>query len=72
MTEIIFQVEEDTVDGGFVASALGAGITSQAETTDEPKAMIRDALRCHFDREEDIPRVIRLHYVREEVFALES
>ena len=69
MKEIVFQVEEDEVDGGWVASALGVGITTQAETLDELKDMIRDALRCHFDREEDIPPVIRLHFVREEVIA---
>ena len=51
MTEIIFQVEEDNVDGGWVAHALGEGITTQADSLDELKAMIRDALRCHFDEE---------------------
>lgn len=69
MKEIVFQIEEDHVDGGFVASAVGAGITTQAETMDDLKAMIRDALRCHFDREEDIPPVIRLHFVHDEVIA---
>lgn len=69
MKEIVFQVEEDEVDGGWVASALSAGIMTQAETLDELKEMIRDALRCHFDREEEIPPVIRLHFVREEVIA---
>lgn len=67
MTEIVFQVEEDRVDGGWVARALGAGITTQAETLDELKAMIRDAMKCHFDREDDIPPVIRLHFVHDEV-----
>ncbi|MBI1317620.1 MAG: 2-oxoisovalerate dehydrogenase [Candidatus Hydrogenedens sp.] len=67
MTENIFQIEEDLVDGGWVARAAGAGITTQAESIDELKTMIRDALRCHFDREEDIPPVIRLHFVRDEV-----
>lgn len=69
MTEIVFQVEEDRVDGGWVARALGVGITTQAETLDELKTMVRDALRCHFDREEDIPPVIRLHFVHDEVIA---
>lgn len=69
MQEIVFQVEEDSVDGGWVASALGAGIVTQAESIDELKIMVRDALRCHFDREEDIPPVIRLHFVRDEVIA---
>jgi hypothetical protein len=34
--------------------------------------MIRDALKCHFDREADIPRVIRLHFVRDEVIAFDT
>jgi hypothetical protein len=67
MKEIIFQVDEDPVDGGFVARALGVGITTQAETIDELKKMILDAVRCHFDKVEDIPKVIRLHFVKEEV-----
>jgi len=62
MTEIVFQVEEDAMDGGWVASALGAGITTQAETVEELKEMIRDAIRCHFDREEEIPATIRLQF----------
>jgi predicted RNase H-like HicB family nuclease len=69
MKEIIFEVEEDPVDGGYVASALGVGITTQGDTIDELKGMIRDALRCHFEREEDIPPVIRLHFVRDEVIS---
>ena len=67
MSEIIFQVEEDNVDGGYVARGLGYGITTQAETIKDLKVMILDALRCHFDRTEDIPKVIRLHFVKEEV-----
>lgn len=70
MTEIVFQVEEDAVDGGYVATALCAGITTQAETVPELKEMILDAVRCHFDRPEDMPHVIRLHFVREEILAL--
>jgi predicted RNase H-like HicB family nuclease len=67
MTEIIFQVEEDAVDGGYVATALGYGITTQAETVEELKAMVLDAVQCHFDKPEDRPKIIRLHFVREEV-----
>jgi len=67
MSEIIFEIEEDTVDGGYIARALGYGITTQAKTIPELKAMILDALRCHFARADDIPQVIRLRFVREEV-----
>jgi len=64
-TEIIFTVEE-SLEGGYEAKALGYSIYTQAETLDELKAMLRDAVRCHFD-ESDRPRVIRLHLVRDEV-----
>ncbi len=70
MSEIIFQVEEDPVDGGYVARALGHGITTQADTVDELKRMVTDAVRCHFDAPDEMPRVIRLHFVREEVLTL--
>ena len=64
MTEIAFEVEEDIFDGGWVAKALGFGITTQAESLDELKQMIRDALRCHFDDEEDVPAKVRVRLIR--------
>lgn len=60
ISEIVFHVEEDPVDGGHVAHALGQGITTQAESVAELKRMIRDAVRCHFGKPEDRPAVIRL------------
>lgn len=68
MTEIVFQVEEDPIDGGWVARAMGASIVTQADSIEELKTMVRDALQCHYDNEEDIPPIIRLHFVRDEVF----
>lgn len=70
MREIIFEIREDDVDGGFVAHALGYGIHTQAESVPELKKMIADALRCHFDSEADIPQIIRLHFVKDEVLTL--
>jgi hypothetical protein len=32
--------------------------------------MVRDAVECHFLNPEERPRLIRLHIVRDEVFAL--
>lgn len=66
--EIIFTVEEDP-EGGYVAQALGHSIVSQADSMEELRQMVRDAVRCHFDGE-NMPRVIRLHMVREEVFSV--
>ena len=64
MSEIVFLVE-DELDGGFTARALGESIFTEANTEDELKESVIDALRCHYDEESDIPRIIRLHYVRD-------
>jgi hypothetical protein len=67
MTEIIFLVEEDP-EGGYSAHALGESIFTQAENLIELRAMVRDAVQCHFD-DEVRPKLIRLHIVKEEVIA---
>jgi hypothetical protein len=46
-SEIIFSVQESP-EGGYQARALGHSIFTEADTFDEPKAMIRDAVSCHF------------------------
>jgi len=71
-TEIIFEVREDETDGGYIASALGHDIFTEAETLADLRANVRDAVQCHFDdgAPEDAPRVIRLHFVRDEVMAI--
>ncbi|MDD2920819.1 MAG: hypothetical protein PHQ36_00910 [Anaerolineales bacterium] len=67
MNEIIFLVEE-SVEGGYLARALGFSIFTEADTWDELKEAVQEAVRCHFD-EGQHPQVIRLHIVREEVMA---
>ena len=66
MNEIIFIVEESE-EGGLIAKALGVSIITQAETIEELKNEIKDAVKCHFDDNQQ--RIIRLHQVKEEVFA---
>ena len=66
-TEITFQVEE-SAEGGFEASGLGVPIFTEADTVEELRTMVRDAVECHFDPEER-PKVIRLHFVRDEIIA---
>jgi hypothetical protein len=68
MNEIIFVVE-DADEGGFIAKALGESIVTQAEHIEDLKAFIKDAVKCHFDADK-LPKMIRLHFVREEVFAV--
>jgi len=67
MNEIIFLVEESP-EGGYTARALGESIFTEADTLDELHEMVRDAVRCHFP-EGQSPKVIRLHFVREEVIS---
>jgi predicted RNase H-like HicB family nuclease len=47
--KIIFEVREDEVDGGFVARALRQSIVTQAETWEELRGNVREAVQCHFD-----------------------
>lgn len=68
MSEIIFVVEE-APEGGFVARSLGEAIFTEADDLDHLQTNIRDAVRCHFE-EDRAPRVIRLHFVREQVIGL--
>ncbi|RJP33742.1 MAG: 2-oxoisovalerate dehydrogenase [Candidatus Omnitrophota bacterium] len=68
MNEIIFYVEESD-EGGYTARALGESIFTEADDLSQLRDSIRDAVRCHF--EEGVgPKIIRLHYVREELMAL--
>jgi predicted RNase H-like HicB family nuclease len=67
-SEIIFEVSE-AEEGGFCATALGYGITTQAETVEELRQMVRDAVSCYFDDPQNAPKLIRLHFVRDEVLA---
>jgi hypothetical protein len=64
-SEIIFTVT-DSPEGGFEARALGHSIFTQAESLEDLRDMVRDAVRCHFDPDA-LPRVIRLHFVHDEV-----
>ena len=69
MTEIVFEVREDEVNGGFIASAQDVGIRTQAETMELVRAGVKEAANNYFDDPATGPQIIRLHYVRDEVFA---
>ena len=68
MSEIVFLVEE-APEGGFTAGALGYSIYTEADSWDELKIAIKDAIACHFDQEQK-PGIAHLHYPKEEVFAV--
>ena len=68
MTEIIFVVEE-APEGGYQAKALGTAIFTEGENLEELKQNIKEAIHCHFEEETEKPKMVRLHLVKEEVFA---
>jgi hypothetical protein len=63
--EIIFIVRESP-EGGYEAQALGHSIYTEADTVEELRHLVQDAVQCHFP-DESRPKVIRLHFVHEEV-----
>lgn len=67
MHELVFEVTQES-DGGFVAEALGESIFTEADTWDELRANVREAVAAFFfDR--TAPARLRLHLVRDEVLA---
>lgn len=69
MNEIIFEVREDEADGGYTASALGVGIHTEGDTLDQLRANVKEAIDCYFDETMEAPKIIRLHFVRDEVLS---
>ena len=68
MNELIFLVEE-APEGGYTARALGESVFTEADDLDELRRNVREAVECHFDDGRG-PKMIRLHFVRQEVIAL--
>ena len=67
--EIIFVVEESP-EGGYKARALGYAIFfTQADSVEELRTMVQDAVRCHFE-EGKLPKIIQLPFVKDKVIAL--
>ena len=67
MEELIFLVEE-APEGGLTARALGVSIFTEADDLPSLREQVRAAMRCHYEEGRG-PRLIRLHFVREEVIA---
>ena len=67
MNELVFEITQES-DGGFIAEALGESILTQADTWEELRANVREAVKAfYFDR--PAPARLRLHLVRDEVIA---
>ena len=68
MKELIFLVEE-AVEGGYTAKALGESIFTDADSLNELRSNIKEAVECHFE-EDEVPKLIRLHIVKDELLTL--
>jgi hypothetical protein len=55
-TEITFSVQK-SLQGGYQASALGHSISAQADTMDELRLNVREAVRRHFGDGESLPLI---------------
>jgi hypothetical protein len=67
MKEVIFIVEESP-EGGYEARALGHSIFTDGDDMEQLKVHVKDAVAVHFEGA-DMPKVIRLHMVKEVVIA---
>jgi len=70
MNEIIFIIEE-APEGGYTARALETDIFTEDDSIEGLKAMIKEAVDCHFE-EKNKPKMVRLHYIKEETLPLTS
>ena len=64
-------VVERAPEGGYTARALGESIFTEADTEPELRLAVQDAVHCDFDEGES-PKVIRLHFVRDELLVARS
>ena len=68
VNEIVFEVTQDA-DGGFCAECMTESIFTQGDTWEDLRANVKEAVAAfYFDRPR--PAGIRLHLIRDEVFAL--
>lgn len=60
---------EESLEGGYIARALGESIFTEADNMDDLKINIKEAVHCHFD-EDKMPKIIRIHSVKEELLTV--
>ena len=65
-TEISLEIAE-ACERGSDARVPGQGFFTQEEDWNDLKAIVRDAAFCHFRDTLQQPKLIRLHFVRDEI-----
>lgn len=69
--ELIFEVR-DAEEGGYFARALGHAIFTEADTWDELRTNVLEATALHFEESSEQPRLVQLHYVKDELIPVEA
>jgi hypothetical protein len=69
--ELIFEIR-DAEEGGYYARALGHPIFTEAETWDDLRNNVREAVSVHFEDSAVRPRMVQLHYVKDELISVEA
>jgi predicted RNase H-like HicB family nuclease len=69
--ELIFEVRE-AEEGGYIARALGYSIFTEAETWEELRENVREVTALHFEEESAKPKLIQLHFTKDELIPLEA
>lgn len=68
MSDLVFEVIQEG-DGGFVAECLTEAIVTQADSWEELRRNVQEAVAAFYTDAEP-PGAIRLHLVRDEVLAV--
>jgi hypothetical protein len=69
--ELIFEIR-DAEEGGYYARALGYSIFTEADTWEELRQNVLDATSLHFESSSSRPRLVQLHYVKDELIPVEA
>ena len=68
--EVIFEIRE-AEEGGFTARALDYPIFTEAETWEELRDNVREVTALHFEDEAVKPKMVQLHFIKDELLPLE-
>jgi hypothetical protein len=69
--ELVFEIR-DAQEGGYCARALGHSIFTEAETPEELRQNVLEAVSLHFEDVPVCPRLVQPHYVRDELIPVEA
>ena len=67
-SDLVFEVIQEQ-DGGFVAECLNENIITQADTWEELRENVKEAVSAFFF-DQPAPSSVRLHLVKDELLAL--